>query len=271
MKMGNDLILGSGDSQVTIANFFLGGDYAVDSFTFESGGQISGEQIFGAYGLSLPNVAESDQTVNLPDQSLFAQVIIGDETDQGLFGSSDDELLLGSGGNDILSGGDGNDTLIGGLGNDTYLFELGNGQETINNYDIGAGNTDVLTFGGGISTSDLSLLRSNDDLVIQFNDTEDEVTIQGYFINNGVSDYSLSAINFDDGSSWSFNDVNQLVIVDQASVTPARNFSDLLSIDVALHQLIQSYSGFSEGSEESNIDKISNSNFAILPVVENHF
>lgn len=106
--------------------------------------------------------------------------------------------------------------------------------------------------------------------VIQVDGTEDQVTIQGYFMNDGVSDYSLSSMIFDDGSSWNLNDVNQLVAVPQANISPASNFSDLLSTDAALHQLIQSYSGFAEGSEESNLDKISKGNFAILPVVENY-
>jgi len=264
LKVGDDLILGSGESEVTINNFFLGGDYAVDTFTFESGGQLSATQIFGAYGLSVPNVSESDQTVNLPDQRLFAQIITGDNNGQGLFGSSDDELLLGSGGNDILSGGAGNDTLIGGAGNDEYLFNLGNGQEIINNYDAGADNLDKLVFGMGITINDLSLSRLSDDLVIQINGTEDQVTIQGYFINNGESDYSLSEITFEDGTSWDITDVNQLI-----DVTPTSDLSGLLSLDIALHQLIQAYSSFDDNSEESNIEIIGNQNHIILPMVEN--
>jgi Ca2+-binding RTX toxin-like protein len=120
MKRGNDLVLGRDDSKVTIKNFFLGGDYAVDNFTFDSGGQLSAAQIFGAFGLAAPSVTESDQNINLPDLRQFSQVLQGDDTDQGLFGSSDAELLLGGGGNDTLIGGGGNDTLIGGMGNDTY-------------------------------------------------------------------------------------------------------------------------------------------------------
>jgi Ca2+-binding RTX toxin-like protein len=207
MKRGNDLILGGGDSQVTIANFFLGGDYAVDSFTFESGGQISGAQIFGAYGLSLPNVAESDQTVNLPDQRLFAQVITSDDSGQGLFGSSDDELLLGHDGNDTLSGGGGNDTLIGGGGNDNYLFELGDGQDTINNYDTGVGTVDTLELDKDLALDDLWFSQSGNDLQIDIIGTDDKLTISNWYSSDA---YKLEEVHVN-GSNILNNQLEQLV------------------------------------------------------------
>jgi len=182
LKSGNNLVLGNGDSQVTIANFFLGGDYAVDNFTFESGGQFSAAQIFGAYGLSVPNVVESDQTASLPDQQQFTQVIQGDATGQGLFASSGDELLIGGAGNDILSGGAGNDTLIGAEGNDTYLFNLGDGQDTIIQSD--AIGSDVLVIQESVSTNELWFSQSSDDLQINIVGTDDQITINDWFISN---------------------------------------------------------------------------------------
>ena len=245
MKRGNDLVLGSGNSQVTIMNFFLGGDYAVDSFVFESGGQLSSAQIFGAYGLPVPNVEESDQTVNLPDQRQFAEIINGNSSNQGLFGSSDDELLLGEGGDDVLSGGAGNDTLIGGTGNDKYLFTLGGGQDVINNYDTGEANIDVLSFGQGILSSEVSASRIDDDLVLQVNGTEDQVTVESYFVNNGNSDNSLASITFEDGTNWNIEDVTQLIAVPSSLNSDASSlYSGNSSLDFSLNLLVQAHNTF---------------------------
>jgi Ca2+-binding RTX toxin-like protein len=270
MKMGNDLVLGSGDSQVTITNFFIGGDYAVDSFIFESGGQLSAAQIFGAYGLSLPDVEESDQTMNLPDQRQFAEIIKGSNTSQGLFGSSDDELLLAEGGDDVLSGGAGNDTLIGGSGNDKYLFALGDGQDVINNYDNGATNTDVLSFGPGILSSQVSASRLEDDLVLKVNGTEDQVTVEGYFINNGNSDYSLASITFEDGTSWNMDDVTQLTVVPASLNRDASPlYSDNSSLDFSLNLLVQAYTTL-DGDEGEEIGDFKNNRVNQLPIIEHY-
>jgi len=57
MKSGNDLTLkvsGTTD-QLTLKDFFLGGDNAGVNINFASGGSLSSDQIFGAYGLTNPN------------------------------------------------------------------------------------------------------------------------------------------------------------------------------------------------------------------------
>ncbi|ATR79842.1 putative Ig domain-containing protein [Moraxella osloensis] len=57
MKSGNDLTLkvsGSTD-QLTLKDFFLGGDNAGVNINFASGGSLTSDQIFGAYGLTNPN------------------------------------------------------------------------------------------------------------------------------------------------------------------------------------------------------------------------
>ena len=57
MKSGNDLTLkvsGTTD-QLTLKDFFLGGDNAGVNINFASGGSLSSDQIFGAYGLTNPS------------------------------------------------------------------------------------------------------------------------------------------------------------------------------------------------------------------------
>lgn len=66
-KSGNDLILkvnGQSTNQVTIKDFFLGGTKVVETFKFETGGSISADQIFGAFGLSNPNPASAAANVS---------------------------------------------------------------------------------------------------------------------------------------------------------------------------------------------------------------
>ena len=270
MKRGNDLVLGSGDSQVTITNFFLGGDYAVDSFVFESGGQLSAAQIFGAYGMAVPDVAESDQGQILPDQRQFVEVIHGNDTAQGLYGSSDDELLLGEGGDDVLSGGAGSDTLIGGTGNDRYLFALGDGADTINNYDTSTTNKDVLAFGGGINSGNVNATRSDDDLILQVNETKDQVTIKSYFANDGASEYSLSSITFEDGTSWNIEDVTQLLPTSATETNDVSSHaSDNAPIDLSLNLLIQAYSAF-DSVEDAEVSQFNKDRYITLPIFEEH-
>lgn len=64
-KSGNDLILkvdGSNTNKVIVKNFFLAGQYLVESFQFETGGQLSAEQIFGAFGITMPTTEPENPT-----------------------------------------------------------------------------------------------------------------------------------------------------------------------------------------------------------------
>ncbi len=66
-KSGNDLLLkvdGQSSNQVTIKDFFLGGTNVVETIKFETGGSISADQIFGAFGLSNPNPASAAANTN---------------------------------------------------------------------------------------------------------------------------------------------------------------------------------------------------------------
>ncbi|WP_156471635.1 calcium-binding protein, partial [Snodgrassella sp. CFCC 13594] len=67
-KSGNNLVLkvnGSNTNKVTLTNFFLGGDNLVENISFESGGSITSDQIFDAFGLSVPQSAAASSANNL--------------------------------------------------------------------------------------------------------------------------------------------------------------------------------------------------------------
>ena len=65
------------------------------------------------------------------------------------------DTLLGGDGNDTINGNADADTLIGGAGNDTmtggtqsdkFVFQTGFGQDTINDFTVGAASDDVIEF-----------------------------------------------------------------------------------------------------------------------------
>ncbi len=96
---------------------------------------------------------------------------------------SADEYISGYEGDDELSGNSGNDIIDGGIGSDRILFGLGDGQDTILQNDTEAASTytDVLAFEPDVSYDELWFSRSGDDLNINVEGTDDQVTIAGWY------------------------------------------------------------------------------------------
>ncbi|PTU72937.1 calcium-binding protein [Pseudomonas mangrovi] len=183
MRSGNDLVLrvSGGTDQVTIRNWFLGGDNVVDVITFASGGQLTAAQLFGAFGVANPDPLGSPAYANLPDERSFGNLVAGQAAGHTILGSSDADLIDGGAGNDTLVGGRGNDYLMGGDGSDTYRFALGDGQDVINNLSNSPDDNDVLAF-DGIGRDSLWLSREGDSLVIDVTGSEDRVTVQDWYV-----------------------------------------------------------------------------------------
>ncbi|WP_226595807.1 calcium-binding protein [Marinobacter nauticus] len=203
-KSGDDLVLkvNGGPDQVTLTGFFLGGGSVVETIEFETGGQITSDQIFGAFGMSEPTPATSSLEITEgtsgDDSSLAgsadADLVQGFGGNDSLSGGGGNDQLEGGNGHDSLSGGVGSDTLIGGRGNDTYLFSAGDGQDVIDN--VGGGN-DTLRF-EDISFNQVAsgLMKSGNDLVLQVGGGSDSVTIQDFF---SGGDRSIDQIEFGPG------------------------------------------------------------------------
>ena len=124
-----------------------------------------------------------------------------------LGGGNWDDNLYGGDGDDTLTGHGGRDRLEGGAGLDTYRFSRTYwGQDTINNYaeDHGIVGPDVLSFGYGISSTDLVVGRQGADLIISRIGSADQITVSGY--GNG-SDYQGLMLRFADGSVWTADDL----------------------------------------------------------------
>ncbi|MGA4168694.1 calcium-binding protein [Ralstonia nicotianae] len=164
-------------------------------------------------------------------------LLVGTNTADYLYGRDGNDVLTAKGGNDYLYGDAGNDTLDGGTGNDylngnegsdTYVFNSGWGQDTIYNYDISPGRSDVITFGDGIATSDIVATRSGDDLILSLRNSSDRVTVQSYFYSDATGPYRIDQVRFADGTSWDVAAVKALV---QAPTSGADNLYGYASDD----------------------------------------
>ncbi|MBO9497545.1 calcium-binding protein, partial [Thalassotalea sp. G20_0] len=202
--MGDDLILkvNGGPDQITLKKFFLGGEHLIDSFTFETGGQITAAQIFGAFGLAIPAPSESNSNevdgTTGDDASLTGTTevdhIRGFNGDDQLSGDGGDDLLEGGNGHDILNGQAGNDTLKGGRGNDTYVFTAGDGQDVIDN--AGGGNDTLLFEGISFNQVASGLSRYGTDLILNIQGGTDTVTLKDWFLGG---DNVVDTIRFSSG------------------------------------------------------------------------
>lgn len=172
-----------------------------------------------------------------------SETIVGTVGNDSLNGAAGNDALWGRGGNDVLNGGSGNDTLqgelgadqlaggagqdtlYGGDGDDTYLYNRGDSQDVI----VESQGYDVIRFGAGITTSELTLLRSSstpvdfaagrssaytaDSLVISLAGS-DEIWIPGFFTTAGA----IEAIEFSSTTRWLAADINARIVSAQGTV-----------------------------------------------------
>jgi Ca2+-binding RTX toxin-like protein len=187
MKSGDDLVLmvNGGPDQVTLQGFFRGGSELIETITFDTGGSLTADQIFGAFGMAVPDGI-----------SPYAATVEGSNGDDALVqGGTDAERLLGYNGADTLEGAGGDDLLIGGRGDDTYVFRSGDGQDVIDNT---GGGYDTLQFAdAGFNDVASGLMKSGDDLVLKVSGGPDQVTLRGFFRGG---DEAIDRLVFSDGS-----------------------------------------------------------------------
>ena len=95
-KSGDDLILkinGSETDQVIVKNFFLGGGYEVENFSFETGGSITSSQIYQVFGISRPLNAE-DKVEAIVSGDIGNHVLTSDASVSELFILNDGQDIL---------------------------------------------------------------------------------------------------------------------------------------------------------------------------------
>ena len=126
--------------------------------------------------------------------------IWGEDGNDIIYGNEGNDILHGDNGNDTLIGGKGNDRLEGGYGDDIYIFNKSDGNDII--YDIKGSNTiEFNDFGEG----DINIKRIFDDIIIGSKISNDTVTLQRFYNNNGES--TISTIKFKDGTVWDYQTI----------------------------------------------------------------
>jgi Ca2+-binding RTX toxin-like protein len=133
---------------------------------------------------------------------------IGNTLNNVLTGNSAANTLTGGAGNDTLSGGQGNDIVNGGVGSDTYLVNRGDGQDTIQDADATAGNSDKLLYGATIDPLDLVISRQANDLRLTIHGSSDQITVQNWYV--GTSN-RIETIQAGNGQTLLSTQVDQLI------------------------------------------------------------
>jgi Ca2+-binding RTX toxin-like protein len=133
---------------------------------------------------------------------------------------------------DRMVGGAGNDLLSGGGGGDTYVFNVGDGHDTVfddNRTLIGDGfltadqTIDVIQLGAGITPGDIGFARDGSSITLIIGTSDDRVTLQGQddYIQTGVfgaiPTSRIEQVKFDNGTVWTWQDVNQKMIAAQTT------------------------------------------------------
>jgi Ca2+-binding RTX toxin-like protein len=221
-RQSNDLIIriNGTDDRLTVTNYFNNDGasaYAVENLKFADNtvwdiATVKTKLLAGTSANDVINGYATNDTLSGGD---------GEDT---LYGNAGDDVLSGDGGADTLYGGNGADTLDGGAGNDylsgdsgadVYLFGRGSGQDTINNYDSDAlgANADTILLGANIATTDVTLSRQSNDLIIRINGTDDRLTVTSYFNSDGASAYAVENLKFADNTLWDIATVKAKVLI----------------------------------------------------------
>jgi Ca2+-binding RTX toxin-like protein len=227
--------------QLTVVNYFAGSSsYRVEQFQFSDGvvwddaaiksrvitlGDAAANSISG-YSDGMNRIYGLEGNDNLYGGAQ-ADLIDGGVGGDSLTGNAGDDLLLGGDGNDTLDGGAGADTLEGGVGsdamnggtgNDTYLFTPGTGADTISDYDTTTGNTDLLSFGAGITAEQLWFRQVGANLEVSLIGTTDKATLSNWY---SGSTYHLEQFKTSDGKTLLDSQVQALVSAMAAFAPPA--------------------------------------------------
>jgi len=261
---GDDAIVGeAGDDEIDggIGDDTLEGHDGVDILVGGEGndnvkGGNDDDEIYGGkgsdilYGDSGSDIINGGENEDLIFGGIGNDIVYGGTGDDSIYGEIGNDYVLGGEGNDILDGFDGDDvlfagkgidTLDGGRGLDTFVFRAGDGQDTITDTD---GTNDVIKF-TNINSSQVSLTKDNNNLVITFADTNgnpttDQITITDQLAGNSV----IETLEFVDGKK-----IDLTTLTTNPDNTTNHTTEDYYNVDTAIQSgLAQEY------SEELDID-----------------
>jgi Ca2+-binding RTX toxin-like protein len=206
-----------GVSQSTVIEAFaqdVNSNELVDLSQFSNVMQIDIANANG-FEVGLLNVSyEETAPGQAPVNSLAAGAIIssniltGSQGNDQLEGGDGNDVLDGGDGDDILRGNSGDDFLIGGNGSDNFIFAAGGGQDTIDAQDdsILVDSQETLRL-EGITQDELWFSRTGDNLLIDVIGSDDQVTVNNYFLGE---EFQINTLVTDD-TVVSTGQIDQLV------------------------------------------------------------
>lgn len=175
-RFDNDLFIHAGDRQhsIQVLDWFAADANKVESIEFADGTSWDVATIgyLAMQNVDMPGFLRSSGDVstllgqigNTVLESADGDDVLVDEFGNNVFSAgAGDDVATGGASNDLFIGGTGNDTLVTGSGSNLIAYNAGDGVDTVYS-QAGAGN--VLSLGGGLDYSDLSLSRRDNDLVL---------------------------------------------------------------------------------------------------------
>lgn len=201
--------------QLAAAGLAISGGVGDDQLS----GTTQGERMFGGGGNDAINAGAGDDVLI---GGVGNDALSGNEGADQVSGGTGDDMLRGGDGNDVLTGGVGNDSLegeagddvlvgsagddqlYGGEGSDIYRFNLGDGIDSL--FDSGSSaDMDTVVFGGGITSSSISLSSHFGQIVIRVG-TGSEGIQSGYSF-DVLGSQTIEQFRFADGTSINYADL----------------------------------------------------------------
>ncbi|OPK02803.1 S8 family serine peptidase [Pseudomonas veronii] len=150
--------------------------------------------------------------------SLNLATLGGGQLENALLTGTANLNLTGNALNNVLTGNAGNNTLSGGAGNDTYTLGRGDGTDRIVETDVATGNTDIASFGSGVTTEQLWFRQISNDLEVSIIGTSDKFLVNNWYLGNH---YQVEQFQVSDGQTLLSTQVQNLVQAMAAFAPPA--------------------------------------------------
>ena len=180
-----------------------------------------------------------DEPMNVDDPnridgySYQNDILTANDNDNSIKTYSGDDVVYALGGNDTIDTGEGDDIIDPGTGNDVmqdlqgndvYIFGRGYGHDTIYDGRVGSyydspvdgGNRDKINILPGVSPSDITIRRHNNDMILTVKGTDDQLDVIGFFADSSKSSHgvgvgAIEQICFTDGTIWELSDIQDAV------------------------------------------------------------
>ncbi len=162
-------------------------------------GGIGDDVLFGDAGNDVVLGGAGKDVMNGDDGDLAVPLQGNDWLD----GGDGDDSIWGMAGADVLIGGKGNDTMYGGAGRDTYIYNKGDGVDYVVDDDKGSEKS-IVIFGAGVGKDDFKLRQGS--LLLDFSNG-DALHIENFNADDPLSNASIEAFQFADGSSLSWSEL----------------------------------------------------------------